>query len=56
MVEGLSGNADLFRNGYVMTTQLDANVSNRDRKLTGELQKPATGKPVNVDFKLAELR
>ncbi len=56
VVEGLAGNADLFGNGYVTTAQLDAYVSDRVRKLTAEQQKPATGKPVNVDFKLVELR
>lgn len=56
VVEGLAGNADLFRNGYVTTSQLDAYVSDRVRKLTADQQKPATGKPVNVDFKLADLR
>ncbi len=56
VVEGMAGNADLFRNGYVTTSQLDAYVSDRVRKLTADQQRPATGKPVNVDFKLVELR
>jgi WD40 repeat protein len=56
VVEGLSGNADLFRNGYVTTSQLDAYVSDRVRRLTGEKQKPASGKPVNIDFRLVDLR
>jgi WD40 repeat protein len=56
VVEGLQGKADFFGNGYVTAAQLDAYVSDRVPKLTGGRQTPATGKPVNADFKLVELR
>lgn len=55
VVEGLNGKADFFGNGYVTTAQLDAYVSDRVPKLTGGRQTPATGKPVNADFKLIHL-
>ncbi|HEY4863728.1 MAG TPA: caspase family protein, partial [Xanthobacteraceae bacterium] len=56
VVEGLMGKADLFQNGYVTTTQLDAYVSDRVPKLTGGQQTPAIGRPFGVDYPLVQLR
>ena len=56
VIEGLTGRADFFGNGYVTVAQLDAYVSDRVPKLTAGRQTPAIGKPVNADFRLVELR
>lgn len=56
VVEGLDGKADLFGDGAVTVTSLDAYVSNRVRRLTDGRQTPATGKPVGPDFRLVTLR
>jgi hypothetical protein len=56
VVEGLMGKADVFQNGYVTTTQLDAYVSDRVPKLTSGQQTPAIGRPFGVDYPLVQLR
>jgi hypothetical protein len=56
VVEGLKGEADFFKNGYVTAAQLDAYVSDRVSKLTLGQQTPATGRPFGVDYPLVQLR
>jgi hypothetical protein len=56
LVEGLSGMADYFHNGYVTTAQLAAYVSDRVPKLTSGRQTPAFGQPVRADSVLVSLR
>jgi uncharacterized caspase-like protein len=53
MLEGLAGRADLFGDGEVTVSTLDAYISRRVKKLTGGRQTPAIGKPVEADFPLA---
>ena len=53
MLEGLAGRADLFGDGEVTVSTLDAYISRRVRKLTAGRQTPAVGKPVEADFPLA---
>ena len=53
MLEGLSGRADLFGDGEVTVSTLDAYISRRVKKLTAGRQTPAVGKPVEADFPLA---
>ncbi len=55
VLEGFKGKADLFGNGYVTISGLDAYISDRVPKITEGLQTPATGKPVEADFKLVIL-
>ena len=56
LVEGLDGKADLFGQGVVTVSSLDAYISNRVTRLTGGRQTPATGKPLDADFTLVSLR
>jgi hypothetical protein len=56
LIEGLSGRADLFGNGYVTATGLGAYVSDRVPKLTNGKQTPAIGQPVTADLTLVRLR
>ena len=56
VVEGLTGKADLFDNGYVTTSGLAAYVSDRVSKLTRGRQTPAIGRPVSTDSTLVSLR
>jgi WD40 repeat protein len=56
VVEGLKGEADFFKNGYVTTAELDAYVSDRVSKLTLGQQTPAIGRPFGVDYPLVQLR
>jgi len=56
MLEGLAGRADLFGDGEVTVSTLDAYISRRVKKLTAGRQTPAIGKPVEADFPLALLR
>jgi hypothetical protein len=56
LVEGLSGLADYFHNGYVTTAELAAYISDRVPKLTNGRQTPAIGQPVQVDSVLVSLR
>ncbi len=53
MLEGLAGRADLFGDGEVTVSTLDAYISRRVKKLTAARQTPAVGKPVEADFPLA---
>jgi uncharacterized caspase-like protein len=53
LLEGLAGKADLFGDGEVTITTLDAYISHRVKKLTAGRQTPAVGKPVDADFPLA---
>jgi len=55
MLEGLAGRADLFGDGEVTVSTLDAYISRRVKKLTAGRQTPAVGKPVEADFPLALL-
>jgi len=56
LLEGLSGRADLFGDGEVTVSTLDAYISRRVKKLTAGRQTPAVGKPVGADFPLALIR
>ena len=56
VVEGLTGKADFFQNGYVTASQLDTYVSDRVPKLTLGKQTPAIGRPFGVDYPLVQLR
>ena len=56
VVEGLKGEADFFKNGYVTAAQLDAYVSDRVPKITLGQQTPAIGRPFGVDYPLVQLR
>jgi uncharacterized caspase-like protein len=56
VVEGLTGKADFFQNGYVTASQLDTYVSDRVPKLTLGQQTPAIGRPFGVDYPLVQLR
>ncbi|PPR22607.1 MAG: hypothetical protein CFH39_01135, partial [Alphaproteobacteria bacterium MarineAlpha10_Bin2] len=53
LLEGLAGRADLFGDGEVTVSTLDAYISRRVKKLTAGRQTPAIGKPVEADFPLA---
>ena len=53
MLDGLAGRADLFGDGEVTVSTLDAYISRRVKKLTAGRQTPAIGKPVGADFPLA---
>ncbi|MEE8171627.1 MAG: caspase family protein, partial [Alphaproteobacteria bacterium] len=53
ILEGLAGRADLFGDGEVTVSTLDAYISHRVKKLTAGRQTPAVGKPVEADFPLA---
>jgi WD40 repeat protein len=55
VIEGLSGKADFFNNGYVTTTELEAYVSDRVPKLTAGRQTPAIGRPISADSTLVSL-
>ena len=55
LLEGLDGSADLFGDGEVTVSTLDAYISRRVKKLTAGRQTPAVGKPVEADFPLALL-
>jgi uncharacterized caspase-like protein len=53
LVEGLGGRADLFGDGDVTVTTLDAFIARRVARLTEGRQTPATGKPIGADLLLA---
>ncbi|NBQ68237.1 MAG: hypothetical protein EBU46_05135, partial [Nitrosomonadaceae bacterium] len=45
LLEGLNGKADLLKDGFISTSELDAFVSNRVKELTRGEQMPTTAKP-----------
>ena len=49
----MAGRADLFGDGEVTVSSIDAYILRRVKKLTTGRQTPAIGKPVEVDFPLA---
>ena len=53
LLEGLAGRTDLFGDGEVTVSTLDAYISRRVKKLTAGRQMPAIGKPVEANFPLA---
>ena len=54
LVEGINGQADFISKGIITVNELELYLSNRVRKLTDELQTPATAKPDTIpDFPIA---
>jgi len=54
LVEGLGGEADLFRNGEITISLLDAFICKRVKELTGGRQTPVNNKPNSItDFPIA---
>lgn len=57
LVEGLSGKADLFKNGQISIKSLDAYIADRVKQLTGGKQSPTTIIPFGVqDFPIIVVR
>jgi WD40 repeat protein len=57
LVEGLSGQADLHRQGHISINTLDAFVANRVKQLTDGKQSPVTTKPDTVpDYPVAVVK
>jgi len=57
LIEGIEGQADLYKDWFVSMAELEVYLSQRVKQLTNGRQTPVTTKPISVpDFKMIKVR